>query len=75
MYGARVSIIVGVVAVAIACVVGVFLGLCTAYFGGWVDTIIMRLSEALMAVPRIMVSMALIAILGNSMMDLAVIWA
>ncbi len=73
MYGARVSIIVGVVAVAIACVVGVFLGLCTAYFGGWVDTIIMRLSEALMAVPRIMVSMALIAILGNSMMDLAVI--
>ena len=73
MYGARVSIIVGVVAVAIACVVGVFLGLCTAYFGGWVDTVIMRLSEALMAVPRIMVSMALIAILGNSMMDLAVI--
>ena len=62
MYGARVSI-----------VVGVFLGLCTAYFGGWVDTVIMRLSEALMAVPRIMVSMALIAILGNSMMDLAVI--
>lgn len=73
MYGARVSIIVGVVAVAIACVVGVFLGLCTAYFGGWVDTIIMRLSEALMSVPHIMVSMALIAILGNSMMDLAII--
>jgi len=73
MFGARVSLIVGVVAVAIACVVGVFLGLCTAYFGGWVDTVIMRLSEALMAVPRIMVSMALIAILGNSMMDLAVI--
>lgn len=73
MYGARVSIIVGVVAVAIACVVGVFLGLCTAYFGGWVDTVIMRLSEALMSVPHIMVSMALIAILGNTMMDLAII--
>ncbi len=73
MYGARVSLVVGVVAVAIACVVGVFLGLCTAYFGGWVDTIIMRLSEALMSIPRIMVSMAMIALLGNSMMDLAVI--
>lgn len=73
MYGARVSIIVGVVAVAIACVVGVFLGLCAAYFGGWADTVIMRCSEALMAVPRIMVSMAMIAILGNSIMDLAVI--
>lgn len=75
MYGARVSLIVGVVAVAIACVVGVFLGLCASYFGGWVDTIIMRCSEALMAIPGIMVSMALIAILGNSIFDMAAILA
>jgi len=73
LYGARVSIIVGVVAVALACIVGVFLGLCAAYFGGWVDTIIMRLSEALMSVPRVMVSLVLIAIIGNSIFDLAVI--
>jgi len=73
LYGARVSIIVGVVAVSIACIVGVFFGMCAAYFGGWVDTIIMRLSEALMSVPRIMVSLVLITIIGNSIFDLAVI--
>ena len=73
LYGARVSIIVGVVAVAIACVIGVCLGLFAAYFGGIVDIIIMRLSEALMSIPRVMVSLALIAIIGNSIFDLALI--
>ena len=73
LYGPRVSIIVGVVAVAIACVIGVCLGLFAAYFGGIVDIIIMRLSEALMSIPRVMVSLALIAIIGNSIFDLALI--
>lgn len=73
IYGARVSLIVGVLAVIIACVVGVFLGLCAAYFGGWVDVVIMRCSEALMSIPRIMVSLALITIFGSSVTDLAVV--
>jgi len=60
-FGARVSLIVGVLAVAIACVIGVLLGLFAAYFGGWVDALIMRCSEALMSIPRIMVALALIA--------------
>lgn len=74
-YGARVSLIVGVLAVAAACVIGVFLGLCAAYFGGIVDAVIMRLGEALMAIPTIMVSMALIVVIGNSIPDLAIILA
>ena len=74
-YGARVSLIVGVLAVIIACVIGVFLGLCAAYFGGVVDVIIMRCSEALMSIPRIMVSIALIVIIGSSITDLAIILA
>jgi len=75
LYGARVSLIVGVLAVAVACVIGVFLGLCAAYFGGIVDVIIMRLGEALLAIPTIMVSMALIVIIGSSITDLAIILA
>lgn len=75
IYGARVSLIVGVLAVVIACVIGVFLGLCAAYFGGIVDTVIMRLSEALMSIPRIMVALALIAIIGSSISDLAIVLA
>ena len=73
IYGARISLAVGVLATAISTIIGLVMGALAAYYGGIWDTIIMRLSEALMAVPRIMVSMALIAILGNSMMDLAVI--
>ena len=75
IYGARVSLIVGVLAVSIACVIGVLLGLCAAYFGGIVDIIIMRFCEALQAIPSIMVSIALIAILGHSITDLAIILA
>ena len=75
IYGARVSLIVGVLAVALACAAGVLLGLCAAYFGGWVDAVIMRFTEALMSIPRIMVSLALIAIIGSSVTDLAIVLA
>ena len=73
IYGARVSLIVGVLAVAIACIIGVLLGLCAAYFGGWVDIIIMRCCEAMISIPSIMISVALIAVLGHSIADLAII--
>ena len=73
LFGARVSLIIGVLAVAIACVAGVFLGLVSAYFGGVVDHIIMRVTEAFMAIPTIMISLALIAIIGNTITDMALI--
>lgn len=73
IYGARVSLIVGVLAVAIACVIGVALGLCAAYFGGWVDIVIMRCCEAIISIPSIMVSVSLIAVFGHSIADLAII--
>lgn len=73
MYGARVSLIVGVLAVIVACVIGVLLGLCAAYFGGKVDAVIMRLCEALMSIPSIILSMALIAVFGSGMRNLAFI--
>jgi ABC-type dipeptide/oligopeptide/nickel transport system permease subunit len=73
IYGTRVSLIVGVLAVAIACFIGVVLGLCAAYFGGWVDVIIMRCSDALMSIPMIMIALALIAIMGQGIANLAII--
>lgn len=73
IYGARISLIIGVLAVSIACVVGVFLGLCAAYFGGWVDIVITRVCETISCIPSIMVSVALITILGHSISSLAVI--
>ena len=73
MYGARVSLLIGVLAVMLAAIIGVFFGLCAAYFGGWVDIIIMRLCDSVMAIPNIMFALALIIIFGSGLANLAVI--
>lgn len=73
MYGARISLIIGVVAVMIACAVGTLLGMVAAYFGGAVDAFIMRACEAVRAVPQTVFAMALIAVLGNGFWKLALI--
>lgn len=73
VYGARISIIIGVVAVAIAAIIGIALGMVSAYFGGIVDTIIMRATDAVRSIPGVMMSLALVAVIGNSVLDLAVI--
>jgi peptide/nickel transport system permease protein len=73
IYGARVSLIIGVLAVAIACVVGTALGMCAAYFGGWVDDLINRLTEALRAIPQVVLAMALTAVFGSGIKNLAII--
>jgi ABC-type dipeptide/oligopeptide/nickel transport system permease subunit len=73
MYGARVSLLIGVFAVILAAILGVFIGLCAAYFGGWVDTIIMRLCDSVMAIPNIMFALALITVFGSGLANLAII--
>ncbi len=73
IYGARVSLIIGVLAVGIACVIGTFLGMCAAYFGGWVDDLINRLTESLRAIPQVVLAMALTAVFGSGMKNLAII--
>jgi peptide/nickel transport system permease protein len=67
IYGARVSLRVGLVAVAIGLVVGTFLGLIAAYFGGWVDGLLMRIMDVMLAFPGILLAIAIIAILGPSL--------
>ena len=73
MFGARVSLLIGVLAVAVAGVVGVFLGLFAAYFGGWADIIIMRLCDSVMSVPAVIVALALITIFGSGIVNLSLI--
>lgn len=75
VYGARVSIVIGVVAVSIAAAVGITLGMLAAYFGGVVDVVVMRGMEALHSIPSVMFSLAMIMIIGNSMFDMAVLLA
>jgi ABC-type dipeptide/oligopeptide/nickel transport system permease subunit len=65
IYGARTSLLVGLGAVGLATLVGQALGLIAGYFGGLVHHIIMRLIDALMAIPMILIAMILASVLGG----------
>jgi peptide/nickel transport system permease protein len=67
IYGARVSLRVGFSVVLIASVTGILLGAIAGYFGGKIDTVIMRLSDILLAFPGILLAIALVAVLGPSL--------
>lgn len=66
-YGARTSLMAGVVSVFIAMVVGVPFGVIAGYFGGWTDSIISRLIDAMLAIPFLIMAIALAAFLGASL--------
>ncbi|MBO8155901.1 MAG: ABC transporter permease [Bacillaceae bacterium] len=67
VYGSRISIQIGVIAVGISMVIGVLLGIVAGYFGRWIDNIIMRFIDILMAFPSILLAIALVAVLGPSL--------
>lgn len=73
LYGSRVSLVVGVCAVAISCAIGTFIGMIAGYYGGWRDHLIMRSCEVLQAIPGTVLAMALLAILGRGIYDMALI--
>ena len=67
IFGARVSLMVGTIAIGIAAVAGVSLGLVAGFLGGRVDGLIMRVMDALLAFPAILLAIALMAVLGPSL--------
>lgn len=67
IWGARASLLAGVVSVAIAVIIGVPFGLIAGYFGGWTDGIIARATDALLAMPFLILAIALAAFLGPSL--------
>ncbi len=71
LFGARISFIVGVVATSIGAFVGVSTGLLSGYLGGWVDSVIMRFYDALLAFPGIIIGIAVISVLGPSAINVA----
>jgi peptide/nickel transport system permease protein len=66
VYGARVSITIGLLAVAISAVISVFMGVLSAYFGGWIDLLFQRLVDAFIAIPGLVLIVAIVAMFGNS---------
>jgi len=69
VYGARQSVLIGVFAVLISCSIGVSLGLTAGYAGGWLDTVLMRLIDTWMAIPNILLAIALSTVLGPSLVN------
>ena len=66
MYGARISLVVGVVSVILSLVIGVTLGLLAGYLGGWIDTLLMRICDVMLSFPPILVAL-LIAGVGRAL--------
>jgi ABC-type dipeptide/oligopeptide/nickel transport system permease subunit len=69
IYGARISMIIGVVSVGISLVFGLVIGLLSGYYGGWFDRVIMRLIDIMLAFPYILLTIVIVAILGASLVN------
>ena len=66
IYGARISLRIGIIATAMSLIIGVFLGAIAGFFSGVSDTVIMRLTDVFLAIPYIVLAVAIATILGRS---------
>jgi len=73
VFGARVSVVVGFTAVLVAGVLGTALGILSGYLGGWVDQVIMRITDAWLALPALTFAIFLAAVVGPSEMNIVII--
>jgi peptide/nickel transport system permease protein len=78
LFGARTSLRIAALVLIIAALIGVPLGIAAGYFGGWVDDVIMRVTDVFLAFPALLLSLALAAVLspsvGNATIAIAVTW-
>jgi ABC-type dipeptide/oligopeptide/nickel transport system permease subunit len=72
IYGSRVSLLVGIMAVSIGGVLGMGLGLIAGYAGGWINTIIMRVIDALLALPPLLLMLAITVMLGGGLFNVLI---
>ncbi len=72
-YGARVSLMVGVLANLLAVSIGITIGMAAGYLGGWVETLLMRFTDIMMAFPTLLLAMTLVAILKPSLWIIIVV--
>jgi peptide/nickel transport system permease protein len=72
IYGSRTSLEIGLIVVTIACLTGIILGTIAGYYGGWTHSIIMRLIDALMSFPMILLAMVITALMGSGMRNVII---
>ncbi|WP_265502751.1 ABC transporter permease subunit [Paracoccus beibuensis] len=78
IFGAQYSLFIGIVVVAIALIGGVIIGLIAGFFRGWVDAVIMRVMDVILAFPSLLLALVLVAVLGpgltNAMIAIAIVY-
>jgi peptide/nickel transport system permease protein len=73
IFGSRVSLSIGFLAVAISAPLGVTIGLVTAYYGGWLEDLMMRLADAQLAIPFLLLAIAIVAVLGPGLTNVILV--
>jgi ABC-type dipeptide/oligopeptide/nickel transport system permease subunit len=69
LYGARMSLVVGILSVGFAIVIGALLGATSAYVGGWTDSLIMGVMDILLAFPSLILAIAIVTVLGPGLLN------
>ncbi len=72
LYGARVSTLISVGAILISSAAGTILGLISGYYGGWIDSVLMRIVDGIMSFPPILFAIALMAALGSNIVNIVI---
>ncbi len=72
LYGGQISLTIGFISVAIAALCGVTVGLVAGYYGGWADSVLMRVIDVMLAFPGILLSLAIVSMLGPNLRNLMI---
>ena len=72
IYGSQTSLKIGLIVVTLACLSGIILGTIAGYYGGWTHSVIMRLIDALMSFPMILLAMVITALMGSGMRNVII---
>ncbi|WP_354042367.1 ABC transporter permease [Devosia sp. UYZn731] len=71
VFGARISLTIAVISVGVSAVIGTTVGLVAGYFGGWVDLVLMRITDIFLGFPAIVLALAIVAVLGPGIMNVS----
>lgn len=72
IYGARISLGIGLLAVTLSCIVGIVVGALAGFYGSVTDNLLMRVMDVMLAIPSILLMMAIVTALGNGMVNLTI---
>jgi peptide/nickel transport system permease protein len=73
IYGARISLIVGIAGMLVTMTIGVAIGLAAGFFRGAVDTVLMRFTDVMLTLPALLLAMALVAVLSPSLINILIV--